>query len=165
MNPHQTLAVTVRLVAIWLFLYATSTMTGSYVEAHKYSAPDSLLPILMGFGFVIIVCGLLWFFPLFVAKRILPASAIDNAQPNVFDSWFSVGCSLIGVWVLAKAIPALISYIIGNYLGQKLWPDSFVVNPDWVLLVSFNVFQLIVGFWLFMGGKGLKKILHWARNA
>ncbi len=165
MSPHQILAVTVRLAAIWLFLYAISTMTGSYVEAHKYSAPDSLLPILIGFGAIVLICGLLWYFPLSVAKKILPSSATDGSEPAVFDSWFSVGCSLIGLWVLAKAIPALISYTLGNYLGQKLWPDSFVVNPDWVLLVSFNVFQLFVGLWLFLGGKGLKKIVHWARNA
>lgn len=165
MSPHQILAVTVRLAAIWLFLYAISNMTGSYVEAHKYSAPDSLLPILIGFGVIVLVCGLLWCFPLFVAKKILPPSATGNSEPAVYDSWFSVGCSLIGVWVLVKAIPALISYALTNYLGRKLWPGSFVVNPDWVLLVSFNVFQLVVGFWLFLGGKDLKKIIHWARNA
>lgn len=165
MSSHQILAVTVRLVAIWLFLYAISTMAGSYVEAHKYSAPDSLMPLFFGLGAVTFVCGLLWYFPLFVAAKILPPSTTENAQSPVFDSWFTVGCSLIGVWVLAKAIPALVSYVLGNYLGQKFWPDSFVVNPDWVLLVSFNVFQLIVGLWLFMGGKGLKKILNWARNA
>jgi hypothetical protein len=165
MSPHQTLAVAVRLAAIWLFLYAISTMAGSYVEAHKYSAPDSLLPLFFGFGIVVMICCLLWFFPLFVANRVLPPSVIDSSQLPVFDGWFSVGCSLIGVWVLAKAIPALVSYVLGNYLGKKFWPDTFAVNPDWVLLVSFNAFHLVVGIWLFLGGKGLRKILTWAKHA
>ena len=165
MSPHQTLAVAVRLAAIWLFLYAISTMAGAYVEAHKYSAPDSLLPLFLGLGVVMLICSLLWFFPFFVAKRLLPPSTTDNNQSPLFDGWFSVGCSLIGVWVLAKAIPALVSYVLSNYLGGNFWPDTFVVNPDWVLLVSFNAFHLIVGIWLFLGGKGLKKILIWARHA
>ena len=165
MSPHQTLAVSIRLFSIWLFLYAISTMTGSYVQAHKYSAPDSLIPLFFGVGVVILICGLLWFFPLFVARRIFPIAPSPIVQTPAFESWFSVGCSLIGVLVLAKAIPALISYVLGNYFGQKFFPESFVVNPDWVLMVSFNVFQLAIGIWLFLGGKGLKKILNWARNA
>ena len=165
MNPHQILAVSIRLFAIWLFLYSTSNIAGTYLQAYKYSASDSLQPLFWGVGATILACSLLWLFPLFIAKKILPPSASESAQSPLFDSWFSVGCSLIGVWVLAKAIPALASYFIGNYLGQKLSPETFVINQDWALLVSFNVFQLVVGIWLFMGGKGLKKILNWARNA
>jgi len=164
MNPHQILAISTRLFSIWLFLYSISNLAGTYIQAHKYNAPESLQPIFWGVGAVIAICGLLWFFPLFIAKRILPPSTTDYAQPPLFDSWFSVGCSLIGVWVLAKAIPALASYFLGNYLGQKFQPDTFLVNPDWMLLVSFNIFQLAVGIWLLIGGKGLKKVIHWARN-
>ena len=165
MTPHQVLAVAVRLFAIWLFLYATSNMAGSYVGAHRYSAPDSLVPLIFGFCVIVSICVALLFFPLFVAKRILPTPITNDLSPSTYDSWFTVGCSLIGVWVLAKAIPALVSYGLGNYLGKKFWPDSFVVNPDWGLLVSFNVLQLAVGIWLFMGGKGLKKVFDWARHA
>jgi len=140
-------------------------MAGSYIEAHKYSAPDSLLPLLFGVGTVTIVCGLLWYFPLFIARKILPPSTTEIAQTPVFDNWFTVGCSLIGVWVLVKAIPTLVSYVLGNYFGKRFFPDMVVVNPDWVLFVSFYVFQIVVGLWLFMGGNGLKKVLHWARNS
>jgi len=165
MNAHQILAVSTRLFAIWLFLYSISNLAGTYIQAHRYSASDSLHPLFWGVGAVILICGLLWSFPSFIAKQILPPSTTDDAPTPLFDSWFSVGCSLIGLWALVKAIPALASYFLGNYLGQKFQPDIFVANPDWTLLVTFNVFQLIVGLWLFLGGKGLKKILNWARNA
>jgi uncharacterized membrane-anchored protein len=164
MTPHQTLAVIVRLAAIWLFLYAISTMVGTYTEAHQYSAPDSLKPIFLGVGVISLICLLLWFFPFFIAKRILPTSMNENAQTTVFDSWFSVGCSLIGVFELAKAIPALTFFGLGNYLGHRLWPDSFVISPDLAQRISFYTFQIVIGIWLFMGGKGLKKLLRWARN-
>ncbi|MBC7756722.1 MAG: hypothetical protein H7Z20_08835 [Bdellovibrio sp.] len=102
----------------------------------------------------------MWVFPIALAKKILPeTSSIENNQTNLFEGWFSVGCSLIGVWVLAKALPALVSYITSDYIGQKLYPESYVQNPDWLLMLYFNIFQLLFGLWLFLGGKGLKKIL------
>ena len=164
MTPHQVLAVSVRLFAIWLLLYAISTVAGSYLEAHRHSETNALVPLFLGVGAIVCICALLWFFPLFIARKILPSSTVNEAGPPAFESWFSVGCSMIGVWVLAKAIPALVSYVLVNYLGKKFWPDSFVTNPEWGLLVSFNVFQLAVGIWLFMGARGLRKVLNWARN-
>ncbi|MDX8398882.1 MAG: hypothetical protein R8K20_01380 [Gallionellaceae bacterium] len=165
MNTHQILAVSTRLFAIWLFLYSISHLAGSYLQAQRYSAPDSLHPLFWGVGVVIFICGLLWYFPLLIAKQILPPSTTEDAPTVLFENWFSVGCSLIGLWVLVNAIPALASYFIGNYLGQKFEPDMFVGTPDWALLITFNVFQLLMGLWLLLGGKGLKKILNWARNA
>jgi len=165
MTPHQTLATTVRLFAIWLFLYYISTTVGTYLQLRKHSPDDTLLPLFIGFGSTLFVCALLWFFPVALAKKILPNTSIENNQPNLFGGWFSVGCSLIGVWVLAKALPALVSYITSNYIGQKLYPESYVQNPDWLLMLYFNIFQLLFGLWLFLGGKGLKKILLWARHA
>lgn len=163
MNPHQILAVLVRLAAIWLFLYAVSTMMGSYVQANNHNGTDSLLPILIGLGIVALICSLLWFFPFLIAKTILPISNLKVSETPIFDNWFTLGCSLIGVMVLTKAIPALVSYFLAIYLGQKFFPGSFQTDPAWSLMVSFNVFQFLVGLWLFFGGKGLKKILHWAR--
>jgi len=82
MTPHQTLAVIVRLAAIWLFLYAISTLVGTYTEAHQYSAADSLNPIFLGVGVISLICLLLWFFPFFIAKRILPPSMNEDGCTN-----------------------------------------------------------------------------------
>jgi len=96
MTPHQTLATTVRLFAIWLFLYYIFTTIGAYLQLSKYSYDDTLLPLFIEFGSTLIICGLLWFFPLILAKKILPdTSSIQNNQTILFDGWFSVGCSLI----------------------------------------------------------------------
>ena len=166
MTPHQTLAATVRLFAIWLLLYFISTTVGTYLQLRKHSPDDTLLPLFIGFGSTLFFCALLWYFPTVIAIKILPnTTSTENNKTNLFDGWFSVGCSLIGVWVLAKSLPALVSYITSDYIGQKLYPESYVQNPDWTLMLTFNIFQLLFGLWLFLGGKGLKKILLWARYA
>jgi len=164
MNPHQTLAVTIRLFAIWLFLYYLSTTVGLFL--YKHTPKDSLSPLLIGFLGTSLICGLLWHFPTIIAKKILPNSSItDESHTPLFDGWFSVGCTLIGLWILAKAIPAFAVYVIGDYLGHRLYSDSYVQDPEWTLNVSFVIFEILIGLWLFFGAKGLKKILHWARYA
>ena len=161
MSPIQSLAVGVRLFAIWLLWYGLTQLFGTYLSARG----TSQLSFAIGALLVILICVLLWLFPTALARKILPVQGEESRNAPVFEDWFAVGCSLLGVWALAKAIPALTSYVIVNYLGQKMYPGNFSVNPDWPLHVGFNVFQLLFGLWLFLGAKGLKKILVWARKA
>lgn len=164
MTPYQTLAVTVRLFAIWLLLYACANMLGSYTQANRYGVTlAQMQPLIWSLCMVVVICCLLWMFPLFVAKKILPPAALSMDQAATFDNWFTVGCSLIGLWVLAKAIPALMSYSLTIYLANLSFHEQVLQNTGWLWTVGFNVFQLVMGIWLFLGGKGLKKILAWAR--
>jgi len=164
MTPHQTLAITVRLFALWLFLFAATTVASNYFYARDHGLQLSPSFAVISAVVVALFCWLIWSFPLFIAKKILPASSESTTHSPVFESWFSVGCSLIGLFALSKSIPALVSYFVINYMGLKLYPTTFQVNPDWRLHVAFNFLQLFFGIWLFLGGKGLRKILMWARN-
>ena len=164
MSPIQTLAVSVRLFAIWLLWYGLTTISGTYFSAHAADHDVSVLTFAIGAIVIASACAVLWQFPLLVAQRLLPKHAELPVGSPVFEDWFSVGCSLLGVWSLAKAVPALGSFLIVNYLGLKLYPNSYSVNPDWPLHVAFNLFQLGFGLWLFFGATGLRKLLVWARE-
>lgn len=166
MTPHQTLAVTVRLSVLWLFFYAIPNLIGYYVSMKNYSGSETLHePLLWAVGIILLICTLLWNFPLFIAKKILPISASFNSQTPEFENWFSVGCTLIGVWLLATAFPSVLSYASVIYLDQNSVSQLFKTNPNWLLNILFTTFKLIIGIWLFMGSKGLKKVVHWARYA
>lgn len=164
MSPTQTIAVGARLFAIWLLWYGVTHVAATYFGARRSDYDLSLMPFAVGLALIALIVVLLWIFPTFLAKMILPKQTEPSGGAPVFDDWFSVGCSLLGVWALAKAIPALSSYLIINYLGQKMYPGAFNVDRDRPLHVAFNVFQLLFGAWLFFGAKGLKKILAWARE-
>jgi len=163
MTAHQTLAVCVRLFSIWCFYYFGTTITGYYYYAVDKGQTLSILVPALALGVAVSVCLLMWFFPFALAKKILPAGGEFNAGKGVFEDWFSVGCSLIGLYACAKAIPALVSHALLALFSQRLPADYFEMNPDWRLTVAFNIFQLAFGLWLFFGGKGLKKLLLWAR--
>ena len=165
MTPHQTLAVTIRCFVLWLFLYCVTTIFSNYFYAQGHGGNISLLTPFTSIAIVTFLCVLLWRFPLFIANKILPAATENPNNAPLFESWFAIGCSLIGLFALSKAIPALAGYFIQHYLAFKLYPTTFQVSPDWPLYVAFNIFQVGFGIWLFLGGKGLKKILMWARHA
>lgn len=164
MSAHQTLAVATRLFAIWLFLYAVGNVMEGYFAADKYGNPSALWPIFLGAGVVVLLCSLLWFFPLFVARKILPRGDHPTTAAPTFDSWFGVGCALIGIWVLIRAVPALISYVMADYLGQHFSSVAFAEDPEKNFIIVFYLIQVCLGAWMFFGGRGLRKILIWARK-
>ena len=165
MTPYQVIAVSIRLFTVWFFLYFATTITSSYFYGNKHGLNASLTAPVLSIALLSIICILLWVFPLFLAKKILPPFNEPVSNTTAFESWFSVGCSLIGLFALSKAIPALVSHLVLNILALRLWPGSFETNPEWKLTVAFNIFQLAFGLWLFLGGKGLKKILVWVKYA
>lgn len=165
MNPHQALTVCVRLFVIWLFWYALSTVTGVYLQANRHDALSALNAVLWSAGSAVLFCVALWFSSSFIARRLLPSATTPVSEAPSVDVWFSLGCALIGIWLLAKAIPALVGYLLIDHLQKHFNPESFIPVQDWSLLVSYNVFQLVFGVWLFLGTRGLRKAFLWARHA
>lgn len=165
MPPNQSLIVVVRLFALWLIGYYITAAPWFYVQARKFS-PDSA--VLYALGAAVIILALfaaLWFFASWIASRLVSDSNHVAEQSATFDSWFSVGCALIGLWVLAKAIPALLHYLIANFLGSSMFPNTYMATPEWHLTAIFNTIQLLFGLALFLGGKRLNKIVLLVRNA
>lgn len=162
MTPHQIAALGIRLFTIWLFLSSLigiigySTVLGSKADGHEIFVALSVLAT----G---VVCFLTWFYPFAIARKLLPTSSETDLSNPVFQSWFAVGCSLIGLYTLSKAIPALVSQALLAMFTRRLPANYFQLDPDWGLTLAFNIFQLAFGLWLFFGGRGLKKLLTWAR--
>jgi hypothetical protein len=165
MSPNQSLVVVVRLFALWLIGYYITTAPWFYVQVKKFS-PDSALVYSLGAAAVVLaLSAALWYSASWLAQRLIAGPSQPAERAASFDSWFSVGCSLIGLWVLAKAIPASLHYFIANFMGAGMFPNTYIVTPEWHLTAIFNTIQLLFGLALFLGGKGLNKVVLWVRNA
>lgn len=162
MTPHQITALGIRLFTIWLFLYSVTNIMGyyNYLASRAENVEAGVALSVLGTG---MVCFLLWCYPFAIARKILPTPTETDLSKPIFESWFSVGCSLIGLYALSKAIPALVSQSMLALFSRRLPAEYFQMDPDWRLTVAFNIFQLAFGLWLLFGGKGLKKLLTWAR--
>ena len=165
MSPNQSLAVVVRLFALWLMAYFITASPWIYVQAERLS-PDSAWAYSLGAGAVVLALSVvLWHSASWLAQRLIAGPSEVAERSSSFDSWFSVGCALIGLWVLAKAIPALLHYLVANFMGAEVFPNTYVVAPEWHLTAIFNTIQLFFGLALFLGGKGLGRVVLWVRNA
>src|SRR5687768_8316107 len=108
MTPHQTLAVALRLFAIVVALYAVRDLLGFYFAGRERD--DAWALPLLAVSFVLSACLVLvlWFYPKSIARGLLPLSADVPATPSSPDAWLAVGSAVIGLWLVASAVPALL---------------------------------------------------------
>ena len=160
MTPHQTLAVAVRLFSVWLVLVIIREVLGSYFFAR--GAQQDLLPLAVVMGLVATVTALvLWFFPKTIARGLLPSQSDTPAQPATAETWFAIGVSLIGLWLVASAIPGLLRNLLITYL----YSSDAVDRNGLITAFVFLSMQIVIGVLLMVGANGVKRFVWWARHA
>jgi hypothetical protein len=162
MTPHQTLAVAVRLFAIVVALYAVRDLLGFYVAGRERSDAWALPLVAVFFALSVALVLVLWFFPKSIARGLLPVSADAPATPSAPDAWLAIGSALIGLWLVATALPALARNLVLLYLFRA---ESAMDRSGLMDGLLFYVGQLAIGMALIFGAKGIKNFLSWARTA
>ena len=158
MTPHQTLAVAVRLFALWLLLYVLPD-TYNALLAFDSNSPDIVTLAVVGFV-PLVIAVLLWFFPLTIARKLL-SNPTETPGPTLSpEAWLPVGCALIGVWLLALAIPHLVRSAIMMSPGQ---PGVDSIDGFWPWFV-YSIAEVVVALWLILGNGGIVRLFHWART-
>jgi hypothetical protein len=161
MTPHQTLAVAVRLFAVWLAVIAIRELAGGYV-AGRQSNDAYILPIVAVVAVVAVVFVLvLWFFPRTIARGLMPSGYDAPANPLAPEVWFAIGCSLIGLWLAASAVPGVLRNLGVMYLYKSDAIDMSGVISGLIYLFA----QIAVGALLIVGANGIRRFVWWARHA
>jgi hypothetical protein len=163
MSPHQTIAVAVRLFAIWLFV---SLVTGLVTFAGQFRwqaySNKGLTMGLIAVATVVVVLAL-WFFPQTVARRLLSTSATASsgtAASVPADTWLAMGCAVLGLWILASCLPATIRDVMILKFSDAITDTSEVHN--WLL---YDLGRVVIAVWLMFGAVGFRTIFWWARYA
>jgi hypothetical protein len=159
MSPQQVAALVIRLFSICLGIYVLRM-----IPSIAFAAQGS--PGLAYELFLFVVTGVvavsLWFFPGTIAAEILSSGKVGvPAASASLDAWFAMGCALLGLWVLTYAVPALIrdAYVL-NAASDTF--DNTTTVKSWML---YNSIEVIVGIWLVLGARGIRKLFWWARDA
>ena len=162
MAPHQVIAVFIRLFAIWLAIYFARTAPALYREAVTADDSTMLAAIFVIAILIILFVLFLWFFPRTVARGLLDANSLAPAEPASPDTWFAVGCSLIGLWLLAPALASVIYNLSIFYMAQRdsSAPDTSDLHFAWVYYFA----EIAIGVWLLLGARGARRLFWWARG-
>jgi hypothetical protein len=160
----QIVALGVRLFSIWLVLYLFGHAPGlwTFIEHGKSGS---------GAGFVVTVSAVLllaavglWFFPLAVARKLLPKATLDQPTPLPVEQVQRAGFCLLGLWVLTEAVPDLIYYAVAFTVSTK--PSALMsFEKDTYANVAHTIAEFVIGVWLLLGARGLVGVLRWARTA
>ena len=161
MTPHQTLAVAVRLFALLFVIHIVQHLMAFYFAGRDrgdlYVLEIIVTVTVISALFVVV----LWFFPRSIARGLLGASTAAPVQPSAPDAWFVTGACLIGLWLMASAVPALARNSLVMLLFQSESVDMSGLRSG---LLYYGI-QFLVGSGLLLGANGLRRVYLWARYA
>lgn len=113
------------------------------------------------------LCAFLWFFPLTIARKLLPVMKEPRSEQAINASvGLSLGLTLIGVWFLGNGtIDAM--YWLALIVRSKQHVDSlsFEWSPEQIASMVSTVFEVAVGACLVLGSTGLQHLIHRLRYA
>jgi hypothetical protein len=162
MTPHQTVALSIRLFVIWLIAYIVITLPS--VHALLLSENVSTLWLMASVGFVLLCMVMLWNFPITIAKKLLPTDVAANSTNTInFESWFEVGITLIGLWVLSNALPSIFRFILVYFLNQKVNYEASL-SAEWKAAAVYYVIQIFIGIWFLLQAKGVSILISKIRG-
>jgi hypothetical protein len=93
MSPQQTIAVLVRLFAIWLAIYFGRMLPAFYEQMVEINDPNATVIAVVVAVLVAVALLVLWFFPRTIGGALLgsaPPLVTESASP---DTWFAIGCA------------------------------------------------------------------------
>jgi len=165
MHPKQAVALGVRLFAIWVFITLITRVPGNVALLQKWGGDVlGVIIFVSASAILLVVCVVLWLFPVGVAGKLLPDADNPPAQPSSADEWFSVGCRLLGLWTVVDTLPSLFFYYLPVGIVSKHPDMAGVWHEDYKWSVASLIAEVVLGIWLLLGARGLLGLLRWARS-
>jgi hypothetical protein len=160
MSPTQSCVVALRLLSMWLLV---DSVMSFYQGVTAYD--DREYWGYLGWASAML-CGaaIAYRYPLQIANALLrsvPDAASHSTTP---DEWFAVGCSLLGLWFSAKAIPAICAnlfFIAATHPGTQ---PHLAAEETAVDRLKYYGIQLCLGIFLVLGRKALWRVIGKARG-
>jgi hypothetical protein len=160
MSREDYVAIAVRLFVIWLVLsmfQQAFQMTPFFIELGWTSENIAYgLYLLLG----VLVGIFLWIFPLTAARKLLPVMSEPRSEQVIgAPVALSLGLTLLGLWLLARAL------IDGGYwltmllLFHRDDTGMMSLGPDQIANMVATVLELAISLWLVLGNAGLRRLI------
>ena len=150
MTPQQLLGTGIRLFALWLALTSIGYFGSIPTALSKLPTnTGSTVAVAYALGGAYLLGAIaLWFFPMFVAHRLLPKTSHGNCLRVPAFDLARVGCGLIGLWLMAKALPTIVWLLFRSFLIVEAGSTFSSLPPEAKLDVSVAFFGMLFAFLL-----------------
>ena len=155
------IAVAARLFAIYLLLSIIKYIPSSvqFLAQDAGASWMALYATVLVVGLV--VCALLWFFPLTVARKLLPVMREQRSEQALDASVaISIGLTLIGVWVMAYGLVDGVYWLTLIVRTRQMNPAYFEWMPEQIAGMFATAVQILIALWLIFGSTGIKRLIY-----
>jgi hypothetical protein len=164
MTPQQIVGLILRLVALSLV---------SQSIGYIFSIPKMLTTANLGdtasyayiVGFLYIFgAALLWFFPMWIAHKIVPRTSFENKLNLQPLEAARVGCSLIGLWLFVKVFAVLVWFLFRAAVLNQNESMYRSLDPDSRLNLIINCIELVLALVLIFRSGTFSRLVIQERN-
>lgn len=111
MNPQQLVGLAVRLFAIWLAITSFQAVAIGQALSSQDNQGATWVPYLMA-GLYLGGAMLLWFFPMFIAHKLVPRTRFEDTLKLPSQQALVVACVVLGLVVIVlRALPPISAYL------------------------------------------------------
>lgn len=165
MSREDIVVVAIRLFAIFLLITALRFAAQAIGAPFDIPIGDLIWGIALTAAVPLVAAVLLWFFPSSIATKLLPVMESPGTPISANGATaLDVGCTLIGLWLLASAL-ADAGYwtIILMAAAHNDWADGALATEDIANIIA-TLLQVLVALWLLLGYRQILKVLHELRS-
>jgi len=166
MDKKYIVALGIRIAALFYIIYIIrdgSAFLYTMVKLQEETNWTFIATIIL--GILILIGVIILKFPLFFAGKLLPNSSEYNTNKNYgLEDIQMVAFTIVGLLVLVRALPDIIYWLIVMLEYRSEIPIT-ELRPEDIGNIYATILELMIGFWLLFGAKGLRKILHSFRYA
>jgi len=123
----------------------------------NYWTVSFIVLLVLGAG----VCLLLWYFPLTIARKLLPVMHEPRSEKAVdAPVALSIGLTLIGIWVLAYGLVDLTFWMTLWLRTRQQGYIDYQWSPEQIANVVSTGVEIAIGLWLILGNGGLRRLIY-----
>lgn len=106
-------------------------------------------------------CAFLWFFPLSVARKFLPAMREPRSEQAIgAPVALSLGLTLIGVWFFAAALVDATFWTALLVRSKQAGAMPVEWTNEQIANMTATAMQMFLSLWLIFGSAGIRRILY-----
>ena len=161
MSREDFIAVAARLFSVYLLFSVIKhvPLTVQLISQDQGEIWAALYALVLVLGLV--GCALLWFFPLTLARKLLPVMREPRSEQALDASTaMSVGLTLIGVWVMAYGLVDAVYWLTLLVRTRQIAATYFEWSHEQVAGILATAAEIGIAVWLIFGSRGIRRLIY-----
>ncbi|MES9971576.1 MAG: hypothetical protein ABW092_16205 [Candidatus Thiodiazotropha sp.] len=166
MSKEEITAIAVRLFAIALAIYGLNNLPGMIAYFDQEQIQGAVYAFTGIIVLILIIALLLWYFPVFIAAKIIPKSS----QSNTATQWnreelLSTGIIIIGIYFLFYVVSDIIYWFYIWKYSISFEGTPIEMNTHQLASIFATVGELFIVIMILFGSKGIANFITKLRYA